>query len=321
MDVENKLITCPINFETLLDYVIEVKDINDLVAAKRNLQILDEETSGVTLRYQEVDIRFNFETEQQAFIDKYLEQIGSMDRTLVMNNINYLVKKNGIKISDLEELLEISSGYISRTMNKSSEKRLSSEHLWKIARLFNVELDALIRKDLSASVHPLEKFANFIDKLKLRTRELELHWQTILDENEFSYLLASNELKKLLSFEMFDKESLGYFAHNIRYTPIHSMGSINSTYTLSGDIIQCKAAALQGLVIIPFHEDYSNTAGYDFIFVDKEYDSFTPAFSTLVDSSKKLYTSTKELFSIVDDMRGSFQVSESIMKIIDDFTS
>lgn len=321
MDLQNKLLSTPIDYDILMDCVIEVTDITSLVIATKNVKLFTdcEETDSYILT--EIDKENEFVKLQSEKIQEYYDSIGSMDRTLIMNNINFLLRKYDVKISDLEEILELSPGYISRTMNKASEKRLSSEHLWKISKFFNVEMDSLTNKDLSLGLHPIDSFTAFIQKLKARTRNREIVWESVVSGQEYSHSLATIFQQQLLSFKNIDQDSLQNSYNKIRYTPIYSAGYIRETYTLWKDIIQCKTAPLQGLIIIPFYStSYIDRKGYDFIFVDENYETFTPAFSTLADSSSILTQETTELFNIINDIQSSFKIPESIMAIIKNFT-
>ena len=119
---------------------------------------------------------YHLQRTQDDWICEYITNLGEFDNSLLAKNIAYLTKKNGIGIGDLEKILGISAGYISRTAKGGSGKKMSIYNVWKIARLFSVELRALIETDLQIPNKNTELLARFLDKLRQQTEDNKITW-------------------------------------------------------------------------------------------------------------------------------------------------
>lgn len=79
----------------------------------------DEETpkleSGI------VDMEQKLE-EQKKIINGFINAQANYDSKFLSSNLDCLLKRHGLRISDLEELLGVSAGYVSRTVNPDSKK-------------------------------------------------------------------------------------------------------------------------------------------------------------------------------------------------------
>lgn len=113
---------------------------------------------------------------QQGWIDGYMRDLGDFDNSLLTKNIAYLTKKHGIRMGDLEKILGISTGYISRTSKNNSTKKMSIDNVWRIARLFGVELRALLETDLQIPNKNTELLVRFLEKLRKQTEDNEIMW-------------------------------------------------------------------------------------------------------------------------------------------------
>jgi len=113
---------------------------------------------------------------QEDWISEYITDLGEFDNSHLARNIAYLTKKNGIGIGDLEKILGISAGYISRTAKGGSGKKMSIDNVWRIARLFGVELRALVETDLQIPNKNTELLVRFLDKLRQQTEDNKITW-------------------------------------------------------------------------------------------------------------------------------------------------
>ena len=125
--------------------------------------------------------------EQDGNIQTYLDNLGEFDNTVLINNVSYLAKKSGMRFGDLESALGLSAGYISRTAKTDSKKRMSIDVVWKIAKLFEIELSSLIGRDLSVPEHGVDVLVKFIEKLTTKTIASEIVW-----ENHGGYMCSLN---------------------------------------------------------------------------------------------------------------------------------
>ena len=101
------------------------------------------------------------------------------DKTLFLNNINYLARKNHMKKGDLEKKLGVSSGYISRISKKSNGVAAGVDFVKKVADVFGISVDVLISVDLSAMNDNDLYVLNFIKCLERKTESREVFWEKI----------------------------------------------------------------------------------------------------------------------------------------------
>ena len=88
-----------------------------------DLELDDEETPKLESRIVEIEQKLE---EQKNFINGFINAQANYDSKFLGSNLDYLLKMHGLRISDLEELLGVSAGYVSRTVNPDSKK----DYLW-----------------------------------------------------------------------------------------------------------------------------------------------------------------------------------------------
>lgn len=97
------------------------------------------------------------------------------DRTLFFDNISYLIKKHDLKIGEIENSAGVSAGYISRA-SKDEKSKPGVEFVMKIAELLQINVDTLLRADLTNAT-PTEKYLmSFLGKLNSDTVADSLNW-------------------------------------------------------------------------------------------------------------------------------------------------
>lgn len=111
--------------------------------------------------------------QQKRAIEDY---IGVFDYEVFKENINYLLKKYNLKIGDMESYLGISPGYISRAFNESSNKRLSIDIVWKIAKMFGTDIRTLVNTKMWEVSTTRGFISNFIDRLLEDTENNSICW-------------------------------------------------------------------------------------------------------------------------------------------------
>ena len=98
-----------------------------------------------------------------------------------------------MKISELESILKVSAGYISRTIGNESKRRLSVDILWKVAELFRVNIDDLLNRDLTTPTRDLRQIVKFVQGLYEDTESEKIRWENIgtepNDKNEMFFRL------------------------------------------------------------------------------------------------------------------------------------
>lgn len=238
---------------------------------------------------------------QNDNIQAYLDNLGEFDNTMLINNVSYLVKKCGMRFGDLESALGLSAGYISRTAKTDSKKRMSINVVWKIARLFEVDLKALLERNLRLPEHGIDLLAQFIKKLKDRTVANEIVWK-----NEGGYMSQLNP--KYVRLGIVSEED-GDVAV---YTP-HHLDS-NCEWVLSSDIYCLENfQKRKDLVVVSYStESIKGFQAFDFILIcnDNGKERWELMFCTAEDAFQGLREKTEELVAIL----GGFEFQPILTK-------
>lgn len=80
----------------------------------------------------------------------------------INNGFAYVIKSNGINCTELANILGISKQNVSRWI--SSDRKIPDKYLDKLAEIFNIDADFLIKK--LTNKDKIELLQNEIDKLK-----------------------------------------------------------------------------------------------------------------------------------------------------------
>ena len=286
----------PDNFDELIKAI----QIRDVIQNGLNGFMHDEDSSGFSDLLQR----------QEEYIKEYLYSLGEFDNSYLISNINYLVKKNDLRIGDIEKLLGISAGYISRTAKENSAKKLSIDVVWKIAKLFDVDMGILIETDLQIPNGNTDMLIKFISKLTKQTRENTIEWSfqggniSILDKSylEMGLITEENEISV--------------------YHPNHLNQDIK--WILMDDIVAFeKFEGIKNLVIIPYKSaDNDILNGYDFVFVwnDGKKHHWEKVFYTADDPFGDLKNYTSILLDSIRRTELDAKVAPEIRNIIANYT-
>ncbi len=238
---EPKTLIYPTSFSELT----EALGVRNMLQSIIDFATRDEDTSG----YEEMKER------QNEYIQEYLSSIGDFDNSILVSNITHLAKSNDIRLGELEKMLGISTGYISRTAKENTNKRLSIDVVWKVAQFFSVSIDDLVSHDLRLPSETTALLCRFIAKLSSQTMMDEIEWTC-----EGGYMCENSPL--LQSMTLLTEEDDG----TVVYHPEH----MNQSYrwTLFEDVYSCDAINEgEKLVIIAFQtEKMKEHHYYDFFF-------------------------------------------------------
>ena len=116
------------------------------------MELDDEETPKLERGIVEMEQKLE---EQKKLINGFINAQANYDSKFLSSNLDYLLKMYGLRISDLEGLLGVSAGYVSRTVNPDSKKRLSVDIVWKISAIFQVNVDNLLNIDFQIPTQSL----------------------------------------------------------------------------------------------------------------------------------------------------------------------
>lgn len=203
---------------------------------------------------------YHLQRTQSDWIDEYVVALGEFDNTIMMKNIAYLTKKNGIGIGDLEKILGISTGYISRTAKGNSGKKMSIDNVWRIARLFGVELRALLEAELQIPNQNTDLLSRFLEKLCKQTENNHIQWKNCGG--------AATELDgRFASLPCFHDNA---DTNEIEYRASHLNPA--SRFVLTNDIFACKDI-VEGkeVIIVGYAKDGAeDRCHYDFYLLSAE---------------------------------------------------
>lgn len=299
-----------------------IKSFKDYGLAKRNLEELTKKISSLQLDLELddeetpklesgiVELKQKSE-EQKKYIAEFINAQANYDSKFLSSNLDYLLKMHGLRISDLEELLGVSAGYVSRTVNPDSKKRLSVDIVWKISVIFQVNVDDLLNIDFQVPTQSLSDVIAFFKRLKQETDEATIHWTNQGNKKEDYVGVFFKELE----------ESGLDGTKKYQYAP-DGFASKTKAVELTDDIFSAKTS-IGELYLLPLenqfgekgYELYRYTGGEDN--GSSYYD--TPDFicSTFDDKSYILKGKCDELFKSVKLHESDFVMSETAKSLID----
>lgn len=116
------------------------------------------------------------------------------DKTILMNNITYLLKSKNKRIGDLESEIGVSKGYISRINKKSDGVAAGVDIVYKIAKALDISVDVLISVDLQTVDDNEIYLLNLLKSFQKKTENREVFWDkkdmrlisSMLDGKEYS---------------------------------------------------------------------------------------------------------------------------------------
>jgi len=132
----------------------------------------------------------------------------NLNSKLILNNINYLIKKSNKRIGELETEIGVSLGYFSKLLKEDKVSIPSTEIIYNTSRVLKVPLEELLTVDLSALDETEQRILNFIDKLINNTKNRKSEWS----ENHPSSLSPYSELPPIFEVEndMYEGDSVKY---------------------------------------------------------------------------------------------------------------
>lgn len=300
-----------------------IKSFKDYGLAKRNFEELTKKISllqldleldddeAPKLESEIVELKQKLE-EQKKHITEFKNAQANYDSKFLSSNLDYLLKMHGLRISDLEELLGVSAGYVSRTVNPDSKKRLSVDIVWKISVIFQVNVDDLLNIDFQVPTQSLREVIDFFKKLKQETDEAIIHWNNQGNKKENFVGIFFKQLE----------ESALNGTKQYRYAPD---GFENNTKAvgLTDDIFSVETS-IGELYLLPLENAFGEK-GYElYIYTDRggyssNYDStdLNLICSTFNDRSNTLKGKCDELFKSVKLHELDFVISESAKNLID----
>lgn len=241
-------------------WLVEPKDFKELLQAYEVRELIQRELNGL-MDDEDSSSWEMLMQKQEDYIQEFIDKRPDFDNGTLMRNLSFLLKKYNMKMGDLEKILGISAGYISRTAKENSAKKLSIDVVWKIAALFEISIDKLINDDISELTGNMGMLVNFMDRLLHQTECVDIEW-----ENLGGIHGETDETFDQLG--LFMREDDGF----VRYLAPTRNREIR--YWLADDIIITHSVDVsKQLVIIPFRMESKVKIHYDFMFVWAREDS------------------------------------------------
>lgn len=300
-----------------------IKSFKDYGLAKRNfeeltkkisslqldLELDDEETPKLESGIVEMEHKLE---EQKKHITEFINAQENYDSKFLSSNLDYLLKMHGLRISDLEELLGVSAGYVSRTVNPDSKKRLSVDIVWKISAIFQVNVDDLLNIDFQIPTQSLCDVIAFFKKLKQETDEATIHWnnQGNKQENYVGIFFRESEEGGLDGTKRYQYAPDGY-ANETK-----AIGLTDDIFSAETSIGEIYLLPLENQFGEKGYELYHYTGGENY---SSNYDTtdLDLICSTFYDKSNALKGKCDELFKSVKLHESDFVISESAKNLID----
>lgn len=108
--------------------------------------------------------------------------MNDFNKSLLINNINFLMKRKGLKIGDVEKQLGVSAGYFSRICKEGNTTLPGIDFLYKLGNIIDAPLDALITVDYSALTPDENRILEFINVLLNKTTSNIYLWKKQSDK-------------------------------------------------------------------------------------------------------------------------------------------
>ncbi|WP_312649289.1 helix-turn-helix domain-containing protein [Aminipila sp.] len=245
--------------------------------------------------------------EQTDNIQEYIDSLGEFDSTILASNIAFLCKKNGVRIGELEEMLGISTGYISRTIKENSKKKMSVDIVWKIALLFGTDIKTLTETQMWVSHTNTDLLEKFLNRLYQDTKDNFFAW-----EYDGGLMTVLNDRYK----------QMGLVTEDADETAVYHPNHLNQGYKwlLAKDIVYLESfEEKKDLVIVPYKNDGNGEfGGYDFIFVwqDEGLWCWEKVFYTSDDPFKSLQNGAEKLYDLIESAEYDAKLSPKVHQII-----
>lgn len=291
--------------------VVDVTNIEQYVAAQENIKKTEDKISQIEESSNEyVDDSEPWAAaleEQKQKVRDFIEKYPAYNTKTLGDNMTYLVEQHGMKISDLETVLGLSAGYISRTLGAEAKRRMSIDSVWKISELFQVNIDDLLTRDLSKPTESINLVIDFIHKLKQETDAGDIHW-TVLGP-------LGRKGTELLYEEKTD--------HNGKTTYTYAPENVEGEYGFfyeDGDIYKVELS-IGEVFIVPVSN--FGPGGYD-ILLFEDGEGYAPSGFTVICSTSNEFTGTlsteaAKLVKSINEHKNDYFVTARAKQIISNY--
>ncbi|MBQ6132772.1 MAG: helix-turn-helix transcriptional regulator [Lachnospiraceae bacterium] len=171
-------------------------------------------------------------TKQAIEINNFRDSVNVYDSKYLSDNLMKLTEAAGLRFSDVDDMLGVSTGYIAKTVKKDSKKRLSIDIVRNLAELFHVNIDDLISRPLYGTSKDMETMIKFLEMLRQKTRSGDYVWRR-LDKHDIEYKALFREREGSPRYRFKPKnDDTSFFLKEVYYEKIKD-GALFVTYHTS----------------------------------------------------------------------------------------
>lgn len=179
---------------------------------------------------------------QEKLNAEFFKKLDDFDDAILIKNLKHLMKESGLRIAQLEDILQLSKGYISRIANNKTNKRMSVDALWKISNLFGISMQTLVTNDLAKMTDSELYILRLVEKISAESRDRKLSWQKGCDyigdydmesdSYSYPYIVQSDKYEYIDSnFKCFSaklNEKLSVCVANVNYKRVEDGCKVDS---------------------------------------------------------------------------------------------
>lgn len=191
-------------------------------------------------------------------------------KKLLLSNIDYLIKKKGIKVGELEAAARVSSGYFSRLKNNENETVCPAvDTLSLIADKFNISLINLLYSDMTSLTEDDLYVIKFLKELTERTQDDKIKWDAesvihFYDPRNY-YIRDYHHPLHLLDYDDNNEKIINYKSL-FNEKPVELAGPIYKLFRIKRNMYITKIQSCDSNK----QSDSDKSEGYEFYFEEKD---------------------------------------------------
>lgn len=243
-------------------------------------------------------------------------------KKIFLSNIDYLIKKNNIKIGELENLVKVSTGYFSRLKNNDNDSLCPSiDIISSIAEKLYIPINILLFVDLSKRTPDECYIMKFIEELMLQTQTGKLGW---LEESIAKFYDINN--KDNVSNPLVSLSQNSYNESSVLYKSLFTdeqlklTGPVYKLVRVRRDIYITEVAYDSELEM-----DANNVSicGYEMYFIENNYEKSIHKICGMMDNGKdtEIFYMMKNLYGIIKNSQDRSKLDNESKKGIEEFLS
>lgn len=248
------------------------------------------------------------------------------DKNRILDNIDHLVKKQGLQKGKLEDGVGLQVGHLSRLRTKDNSAVISVELLCSIADRLGVAVGDLITLKLYALTATEEYMLNFFNKLKEDTDEDELVWdrESLDDLAAVKLIVATNGNTCRASHPLFvsaknseetrfPREPINEFNHHIEYM---RFSKEYGPVAIRCDAFNTVINGTDRLYLMPVLLD--GVKGYE-IYIVPQGKLPIPVFSSFLGSKSEVVAALDNLYAAIQDSMTRTHIRPDAKECLDQY--